>query len=230
MKYTGRRGAVVWLILGALTGGCIPAGVPASSPDPRSVDSEELEALYRERLERARAQYVEADVHFVAGMIGHHAQAVVMAGFAAENGASPAVQQLAARIGTGQRDEIALMEQWLRDRGLPVPQVHVVGGTVRVHGEGHASHAMHMPGMLSDEQLMELAAAHGAEFDRLFLTYMIEHHGGAIGMVDELLRADGAAQDTTVFKLASDISVDQATEIARMQQMLDALTGGGGEW
>ena len=92
-----------------------------------------------------------------------------------------------------------------------------------VHGAGaHHDHTA-MPGMLSDAQMAELDAARGVAFDRLFLAYMIQHHGGAVVMVDDLFAADGAAQDPATFKLASDIQVDQRTEIARMQQMLDAL-------
>ena len=87
-------------------------------------------------------------------------------------------------------------------------------------GMDHAS----MPGMLSQAQLEELAAARDADFDRLFLAYMIQHHSGAVTMVDELFSHDGAGQDEAAFKLASDINVDQTTEIARMQSMLDALT------
>ena len=90
------------------------------------------------------------------------------------------------------------------------------------HGAGH-DHS-NMPGMLTDAQLAELDAARGAEFDRLFLAYMIGHHEGAVIMVDDLFAQDGAAQDDDSFKLASDIQVDQRTEIARMQLMLDRLS------
>ena len=92
-----------------------------------------------------------------------------------------------------------------------------------IHGVGNAHHAHHMPGMLTQEQLAELAAATGATFDRLFLTYMIEHHAGAVTMVEDLFSKDGAAQDEAAYKLASSIHVDQVTEIARMQEMLDAM-------
>src|SRR5690606_37899176 len=101
--------------------------------------------------------------------------------------------------------------------------------TVRLPGgEGHGGHAGHdahadMPGMLTEEQLRELDAARGAEFDRLFLTYMIHHHRGAVTMVHELFATDGAGQDEEAFRLASDVQVDQITEIARMEQMLSAL-------
>ena len=167
-------------------------------------------------------RFTDADVHFMTGMIGHHAQALIMSDLAPTHGASPAVQTLAARIINAQKDEIALMEQWLRDRGQTVPRVHISGLDLTIDG---ASHAMHMPGMLTDEQLKELDQARGTRFDRLFLTYMIQHHRGAITMVHDLFGTDGAGQDDLAFKIASDVQVDQATEIARMELMLAALPG-----
>ncbi len=183
----------------------------------------ELEALYWARLDSARTGFTEADTHFMTGMIAHHAQALVMSRLAPSNGASPQVRTLAARIINAQQDEIELMQQWLRDREQPVPEIHIEGIVLMVHGAGgHAMHS-HMPGMLTQEQLENLAAARGANFDRLFLTYMIQHHAGAVHMVDELFGTDGAALDEEAFKLASGIHVDQVTEIARMEYMLDRL-------
>ena len=183
--------------------------------------SEDLEAIYWARQDSAKMSFTQADVDFMTGMIAHHAQALVMADLAPTHGASASVQTLAARIINAQKDEIATMQQWLRDRGQPVPEVHISGTTLMVHGAG--DHAMHMPGMLTPEQIQELDAARGPTFDRLFLTYMIQHHGGAVVMVDTLFGTDGAAQDEAAFKLASDIQVDQRTEIARMELMLEAL-------
>jgi len=157
----------------------------------------------------------EADVRFMTGMIHHHAQALVMSALAPTNGASPTVRTLTSRIINAQTDEIAVMQRWLRERGRAVPEVGPEG---RVTGDH-----MHMAGMLSTEQLQVLTAARGPEYDRLFLTYMIQHHEGAVAMVHELFATDGAAQDAFVFKLASDIQVDQRTEVARMRRMLDAL-------
>ena len=133
------------------------------------------------------------------------------------------IQILAARIINAQRDEIRVMQQWLEDRDLPVPHV-MDSGEVMGH-EGHDMH-MHMAGMLSPEQLDELRAARGPEFDRTYLRLMIQHHTGAVTMVHDLFGADGAAQDDLTFKLASDIQVDQRSEIARMQRMLDAMGSG----
>jgi uncharacterized protein (DUF305 family) len=165
----------------------------------------------------------EADVAFMSGMIHHHAQALVMSALAPTNDASPSVRTLTSRITNAQRDEIAVMQRWLRERGRPVPEVDE-GGHVSMMTGMSGMHDMHMPGMLSQEQLAELRSARGLEYDRLFLTYMIQHHNGAVTMVHELFAADGAAQDDFVFKLASDIQVDQTTEVARMQQMLDAVS------
>jgi len=160
----------------------------------------------------------DADVHFMAGMIHHHSQAVVMSALAPTNGASEAVRTLTARITNAQKDEIGLMQRWLRDRGRPIPKVDPMG-----HMPASPDMSMQMPGMLSQRQLRDLAQAQGQQYDRLFLTYMMQHHNGAVTMVHELFATDGAAQDEFVFKLASDIQVDQTTEVARMQQMLDAL-------
>jgi uncharacterized protein (DUF305 family) len=111
------------------------------------------------------------------------------------------------------------MQTWLRDRQLPVPEPDPAG--VRMLMDGAEHHHL-MPGMLTEEQMRQLDDARGPDFDRLFLTGMIQHHKGAVAMVEELFATDGAGQDNTVFKLASDINVDQTTEIARMQRMLAA--------
>jgi len=157
------------------------------------------------------------------GMIAHHAQALIMADLAPTHDAGPAVRVLTARIINSQRDEIALMQRWLRQRGQPVPEVMIDGLTLMLHGV--PEHHAHMPGMLTPAQMQELDRARGAEFDRLFLTGMIQHHRGAVTMVENLFATDGAAQDTDAFTLASNIQVDQRTEIARMELMLEALAG-----
>lgn len=168
--------------------------------------------------------YSPADVHFMSGMIAHHAQAVVMAGWAPSHGASDAIQRLCERIVVGQRDEIALMQDWLRERRLPVPDPLGDGGSGGMAGMDHGEL---MPGMLNASQMAELDASRGADFDRLFLRYMIMHHEGALSMVDVLFTSYGAAQDDVVFKFANDVFADQSTEIARMQLMLDQLSSGG---
>ncbi|MGH7503286.1 MAG: DUF305 domain-containing protein [Longimicrobiales bacterium] len=168
--------------------------------------------------------YTAADVHFMSGMIPHHAQAVVMAGWAATHGARSDVRILCERIVVGQADEIVTMQNWLRDRGQKVPDAQATHLTMTMNG---VEHDMLMPGMLTDEELAQLDRARGAEFDRLFLTFMIRHHEGALSMVDELFASAGAAQDDVVFKFASDVYADQSTEIDRMQTMLDVNSTGG---
>lgn len=161
-----------------------------------------------------------ADVHFMSGMIPHHAQAVLIAGWAPTHGASPDVQRLCERIVVGQRDEINLMQNWLRDRNLEVPPANSTRMKMTMGG---MTHDMLMPGMLTDDQLKELDAARGKDFDRLFLQAMIRHHQGAISMVDELEAADGSRQDEVVFRFSSDVYADQTTEINVMKKMLDAI-------
>lgn len=163
-----------------------------------------------------RFRYNAADVDFMSGMIHHHAQAVLMAGWAESHGASPAVHALCDRIVVAQRDEIALMQRWLRDRNQPVPEADPMHDVMPV-----MEHLM--PGMLTGPQLAKLDSARGPEFDRLFLTDMIRHHQGAIAMVNQLLASQGAGEEETVFRFSSDVYADQTTEIARMQRMLAAL-------
>ena len=214
------------LALAACAGSAPRSGAATGTPPEPS--TAELEALYGARTDSARMRFTKADVRFVTGMIAHHAQAIAMGRLAPGNEAAPSVQTLAARIISAQEDEISRMRQWIVDRGQLLPYVIIRGTDLIVHG---AEHALHMPGMLTPEQMAELERARGAAFDRLFLTYMIQHHQGAVTMVRELFATDGAAQDEAVFKLASDVHVDQLTEIQRMERMLDALpegSGGGG--
>ncbi len=205
--------------LAACVGGARVSNDGVSTPAQTDAMAER-EAIWRARVDSARLRFTPADVRFMQDMIGHHAQALGMANLAPANGSGPAVRTLAARIHNAQSDEIAIMQRWLRDRGQPVPEVHVQGHRVIIHGLGdHAAHAM-MPGMLTDAQFAELAAARDARFDTLFLTFMIAHHKGAVVMVDSLFATDGAGQDADVFRFASDVQVDQRTEVARMELML----------
>jgi uncharacterized protein (DUF305 family) len=167
------------------------------------------------------APYTAADVSFMTGMIAHHAQALLMAGWAPTHGASPQVRTLCERITVAQTDEIASMQTWLRDRGLPVPSGKPAAGTMP--GMDH----MMMPGMLSGAQLASLDSARGTEFDRAFLVFMIQHHQGALTMVDQVMNSTGAMRDDLLYKIASDISADQTAEIDRMKKMFAALPPGG---
>lgn len=204
-----------------------------STPNAAAYDS-----LAAARADSVRHVYTPADVRFMTGMIGHHSQAIVMARWAPTHGASSSVQTLARRIINAQRDEIHTMQQWLRERNLPVPipdtlgtgmsmGMDSTGGTQGMSGMGGmqhgARHVMLMPGMLTSTQMHQLDAARGGDFDRLFLTYMMQHHRGALTMVQDLFGSYGAAQDDYVFKFASDVNVDQTTEIGRMQQMLATI-------
>ncbi len=187
-----------------------------TSPEP-SGNGGVNAAVAKAKADSARYPYTAADVSFMTDMIGHHAQALVMAGWAPSHGAGSSVRVLAERIITAQQDDITTMRRWLRDRHQPVPDS--TGGGMSMH----AGHAMLMPGMLTDAQMKELDAARGPEFDRAFLTLMIQHHRGALTMVQDLFSTYGAAQDELVFKFASDVNVDQSTEIARMERMLAAM-------
>ena len=184
-------------------------------PDPSSI------ALAR--ADSVRHPYTDADVQFMSGMIGHHAQAIVMAGWAPTHGASPSVQRLADRIINAQKDEIATMQRWLGARLKPVPEATPAGMKMTMGG---VEHVMLMPGMLTEAQMKQLDQSKGPEFDRLFLKFMIQHHRGAVSMVKDLFDSWGAGQDETVFKFASDVNVDQSTEIDRMEKMLVDLTFG----
>ena len=169
----------------------------------------------------AHPSFSKEDVSFMTGMIAHHAQALLMAGWAPTHGASAQVQTLCQRILVAQTDEIVSMQTWLRDRKLPVPDGKPAAGTMA--GMEH----MMMPGMLSAAQLDTLDKARGAAWDRAFLTYMIQHHQGAIFMVDGLFASTGSMHDDLLFKIASDIQADQTAEIDRMRKMLAALPPGG---
>jgi len=162
--------------------------------------------------------YNAADVDFMSGMIPHHAQAVIMAGWAPSHGARADVKILCEKIVVAQRDEITFMRNWLRDRGQEVPDATSTKHKMKMDG---MEHDMLMPGMLTDEEMAALDKARGPEFDRLFLIGMIKHHQGAITMVNDLFAANGSMQDDDVYKFASDVFADQSTEIERMQQMLN---------
>ncbi len=187
---------------------------PASGRvQPVSTGEAILTPAAQAKADSGRPAYTRADVEFMQGMIRHHAQALVMARWAQTRGARPDIKVLAARIDVAQRDEIALMERWLRERREAVPDAHA-----RHDLAGHQMPLM--PGMLTSQQLAQLEKATGPEFDRLFLTFMIQHHEGALTMVSELFSTPGAGQDVYVFRFASDVEADQTAEIDRMRSML----------
>jgi uncharacterized protein (DUF305 family) len=196
--------------------GCAGAAQQVSPPPVRPITIG-ITPAQQAKADSGRPPYTRADVAFMQGMIGHHAQAIVMAGWAPTHGARDDVRILAERIKVAQTDEIAMMQRWLRDRHEAVPDADA-------HHE-HAGMDMPgmppmMPGMLTAEQFAQLDAARGPEFDRLFLTFMIGHHQGAVTMVRQLLAVPAAGQDDDVFRFVADVNVDQTTEIDRMRGML----------
>ncbi len=158
----------------------------------------------------AAIQYSVGDVMFLQGMISHHAQAMEMSVLVESRTNRESLELLAQRISLSQEDEISMMQGWLQDRGLGAP-------TLDAH---HADDYELMPGMLSEEEMTELEVAEGADFDTLFLEFMIEHHLGAIEMVENLLDQQGAAQDPILYAFTSDVTSDQGSEIERMDAML----------
>jgi len=158
----------------------------------------------------SQIRITEADVKFMQGMIGHHEQAVEMVALMSDRTERPEMKMLGRRIDESQTDEIKMMEHWLKVRGQALPDPHA----------HHMQGAMLMPGMLTEEQMAQLTAAKGAEFDRLFLQFMIQHHQGALIMVKDLFAAKGAAQDSEIFAFATDVDADQTAEIQRMGAML----------
>ena len=169
--------------------------------------------------------YTVADVQFMQGMIGHHAQAVVMAAMAPTHGASTKVALFCRKIDISQRDEILLMQTWLRDRGQTVPDPLAPMGHDAMPGMDMGDHAMLMPGMLTPEKLKQLDQARDTTFDRLFLTFMIQHHLGALTMVATLFDSPGAGQTPEIFGYATGVDADQRAEIERMEGMLSPLQG-----
>lgn len=167
--------------------------------------------------------YTAADVQFMQGMIGHHAQAVVMAAMAPAHGASARVALFCRKVDISQRDEIMLMQTWLRDRGQTVPDPLAASGHDAMAGMDMSDHATLMPGMLTPEELKQLDLARDTTFDRLFLTFMIRHHQGALTMVATLFDSPGAGQTPEIFGYATGVDADQRAEIERMEGMLSPL-------
>jgi uncharacterized protein (DUF305 family) len=156
--------------------------------------------------------HTAADVQFMQGMIAHHGQAIHMSRLAETRSADPRLVRFAQKIDQSQLSEIALMQGWLDERDQVAPDTS-------------AYHTITMPGMLTREQLAELASIRGTTFDRRFLELMIVHHEGALGMVADLLKTPRAAQDVDVNVLANEIHLVQTAEIDVMRQMLANIPG-----
>lgn len=144
------------------------------------------------------------------GMIAHHMQALEMTALLPSRTSSEEMQLLAKRIELSQADEIRMMREWLIARGVQHSDP----------AEHHPREMPHMPGMLTADEMQRLAHTKGAEFDRLFLEFMIKHHEGALVMVDRLFTAAGAGQQSDISAFASDVDADQRMEIDRMSTML----------
>ena len=159
----------------------------------------------------------QADVEFMQGMIMHHRQAVEMTALIASHTANKALRSLGARISSSQSDEIKFMQRWLALRGEAISMA--MPGMPEMDKSGHAMSLM--PGMLTAAQMEALRKAKGAEFDKLFLTGMIQHHDGALIMVKDLFDTAGAGQDADIFNFATDADNTQRAEIRIMQSMLE---------
>ncbi len=206
---------IVMLIVMMAAGSSAIAAPPIIQPGAPGEPSRVISA--EEAIRLAGLKYAAADVRFMTDMIPHHQQALDMSALVAERTARPEMIELARRIESTQKDEIELMEQWLDERGESLPD-----RDWRPHVEpGHGHHHHHtMQGMATIEQMNELAAASGETFDTLFLRLMIDHHDGALKMVEELFEHPGAAQDPALFEFVTDIKNDQTAEIERMTAML----------
>ncbi|RLA31169.1 MAG: DUF305 domain-containing protein [Gammaproteobacteria bacterium] len=187
--------------------------VPIIQPGAPGDSARELSA--EEAIEIANTSYSPDDAQFMTDMIPHHNQAMQMAELVTDRTNRPELNDVAGRINASQEDEISFMQQWLRERGEPVPEP-------TAHDAMHTSHKM--AGMASPEEMAELATLDGTDFDRLFLALMITHHEGAVKMVEELLELPGSAYDPVLFQFTDDVTNDQTTEIERMNAILVSLS------
>jgi uncharacterized protein (DUF305 family) len=165
------------------------------------------------------------DVEFMQGMIMHHAQAVEMTALIESHSTNKDLGLLGARISHSQSEEIKFMRRWLEARSEPIEMPAKMGSMsgMEMSGMDMSKHEMLMPGMLTKAQMDALRNAQGKEFDRLFLTGMIQHHGGALTMVKDLFDTAGAGQDAVLFNFATDVDSGQRAEIRIMQGMLEAV-------
>src|SRR5690348_5295210 len=161
----------------------------------------------------------EADVAFMKGMVSHHAQAIAMSALVSSRSSRKDMHLLAERIDVSQKDEIAMMQRWLREHGIDT----VAWSGDQPHHDMPGMSMPSMPGMLTSQQMTDLAALTASAFERRFLESMIRHHEGALSMVAQLTSQRNAAQDPQVFSFASDVDADQRAEIARMRHLLDVM-------
>jgi uncharacterized protein (DUF305 family) len=206
------RVAVALALTGAAVSSCaVGHSAPIVRPGAPGEPSRTITAT--KAVDVSGVRHTPADVRFMQGMIGHHAQALEMTELVTSRTRRDEMRLLARRIELSQADEITLMRHWLQVRGEQVPNEHA----------HHAPGATLMPGMLSPAEMDRLAAVTGVEFDRLFLEGMIKHHDGALTMVSDLFANPGAGQEPEMFAFASDVDADQRIEIDRMSAMLSEL-------
>jgi uncharacterized protein (DUF305 family) len=211
--FSPRIGTVLLALLSAAS--CRTAGGGSGPPIVQpGAPGESTRVISAEKaVDLSKVQHTPADVKFMQGMIGHHAQAVEMVALLKSRTEREDMRLLALRIELSQEDEIKMMQRWLEVRGQQIPDPHAM----HMHG------ATLMPGMLTEQEMAALASAKGAEFDRLFLEGMIKHHAGALTMVQELFATAGAGQEVEIFSFAADVDADQRMEIDRMGAMLNAI-------
>jgi uncharacterized protein (DUF305 family) len=210
------RTSILLVVTSVVTGAaCRSAGGPGAAPIVQpGAPGEATRVISAEKAtDLSRVRFTPADVRFMQGMIGHHAQALEMAALLPDRTSREDMRLLARRIEVSQADEIAMMQRWLEARGQDVPGPHA----------HHMPGAPMMPGMLSAEEMSRLAAAKGAAFDRLFLELMIKHHEGALTMVKDLYRTPGAGQESDMYGFAADVEADQRMEIDRMRAMIQRM-------
>ena len=206
---TSRRAAALLVVL--VTAGCRSAGGSAGTPivQPGAPGETNRVLTPEAASDLSKVQATPADVKFMQGMIGHHAQAIEMTDLIAARTSREQMKLLGQRIAVSQADEMNMMRTWLKARGQEVPAEHA-----------HHMPGGMMPGMLTPEQMAELTAATGEAFDKLFLRYMIQHHEGALAMVDDLFKTPGAGQEGDINAFAADVDSDQRMEIDRMRALL----------
>jgi uncharacterized protein (DUF305 family) len=193
-----------------------PAEAPPSIIQPGAPGQANKVISREQATDLSKVQATAADIQFMQGMIGHHAQALEMTALIPDRTARREMLLLGQRISVSQADEIEMMKTWLKKRGAEIPSEHA-----------HHMPGGMMPGMLTDEQMAELAAAKGEAFDQLFLKGMIQHHQGALDMVDALIKTPGAAQEGDINAFAADVDSDQRMEINRMRALLGPPKGPG---
>ena len=208
----GFRVSVVGFVIAAGVSACgggqaIPQAVVVTAGAPGEASrSAAASTATRPAIPKATA----ADIAFMQGMIGHHRQAIEMVELLKSRTQRDDMKLLGKRIEVSQNDEIKMMILWLEERGAEVPGEHAL----------HAPGAHLMPGMLTVAQMTALASATGPAFDKLFLEGMIQHHEGALAMVEALFKSPGAGQEAQIFDFASHVDADQRMEIHRMRGML----------